>query len=146
MPLKDFWPTKHRIDTSNASQRNLASISRIDGNELITSLSLAGLQKFFCFLRAQFAPVYPPIEVRKVFISSWLIIFNRMHVTLQHALTMGWLVGHVLLFFVILFFWPHCSCPNGLVTSNMAPAHLHATLIAVYPALHRHITSLKKPL
>ena len=21
-------------------------------------------------------------------------------------------------FFMILFFWPHCSCPNGLVTSN----------------------------
>ena len=32
-------------------------------------------------------------------------------------------------------FWPHCSCPNGLVTSNMAPAHPHATGVAVYPAL-----------
>ena len=36
---------------------------------------------------------------------------------------------------MILFLWPHCSCPNGLVTSNMAPAHPHATSIAVYPAL-----------
>ena len=29
----------------------------------------------------------------------------------------------VLLLFMILFLWPHCSCPNDLVTSNMAPAH-----------------------
>ena len=36
---------------------------------------------------------------------------------------------------MILFLWPHCSCPNGLVTSNMAPAHPHATSVAVYPAL-----------
>ena len=66
-----------------------------------------------------------------------------MHATLQPALSIrplvgrsvGRLVGHVLLFFMILFLWPHCSCPNGLVTSNMAPAHPHATLVDVYPAL-----------
>ena len=28
-----------------------------------------------------------------------------------------------------------CSCPNGLVTSNMAPAHPHATSVTVYTAL-----------
>ena len=38
-------------------------------------------------------------------------------------------------FFMIFIFGPHCSCPNGLVTSNMAPAHPHATSVAVYPAL-----------
>ena len=38
-------------------------------------------------------------------------------------------------FFMILFLWPHSSCPCGLVTSNMAPAHPHATSVAVYPAL-----------
>ena len=38
-------------------------------------------------------------------------------------------------FFMILFIWPHCSCPNGLVTSNMAPAQPHATSVTVYPAL-----------
>ena len=29
--------------------------------------------------------------------------------------------------FILLFFTlgPHCSCPNALVTFNMAPAHLH---------------------
>ena len=32
-------------------------------------------------------------------------------------------------------FWPYCSCPNDLVTSIMAPAHPHATGVAVYPAL-----------
>ena len=58
--------------------------------------------------------------------------------TLHPALTIGWLVGrlvgHILLF-LILFFWRHCSCPNGQVTSTMAPAHLHATSVDVYPAL-----------
>ena len=38
-------------------------------------------------------------------------------------------------FFMIFIFGPHCSYPNGLVTSNMAPAHPHATWVAVYPAL-----------
>ena len=38
---------------------------------------------------------------------------------------------------MILFLWPHCSCRNGLVTSNMAPAHPHATSVAVYQALFR---------
>ena len=37
--------------------------------------------------------------------------------------------------FMIVFHWPHCACPNGLVNSNMAPAHPHATSVAVYPAL-----------
>ena len=32
-------------------------------------------------------------------------------------------------------FRPHCSCPNDEVTSIMAPAHPHATGVAVYPAL-----------
>ena len=36
---------------------------------------------------------------------------------------------------MILFLWPHSSCPNGLETSNTAPAHPHATSVAVYPAL-----------
>ena len=31
--------------------------------------------------------------------------------------------------------WPHRSCPNDQVTSNKAPAHPHATGVAVYPAL-----------
>ena len=32
--------------------------------------------------------------------------------------------------------WAYCSCPNALVTfSSTAPAHPHATRVAVYPAL-----------
>ena len=49
--------------------------------------------------------------------------------------SVGRLVCHTLLFFMILFLGPHCSCPRCLVTSNMAPAHPHATSVAVYPAL-----------
>ena len=36
--------------------------------------------------------------------------------------------------FMIFMFGPHRSCLNGLVTLNMALAHPHATLVAVYPA------------
>ena len=51
--------------------------------------------------------------------------------------TCSWLFSHVLrnYFFMFFILWPHCSCPNGLVTSKMAPAHQHATVVAVYPAL-----------
>ena len=44
-------------------------------------------------------------------------------------------VRHTLLFLGFCGFWPHCSCPNDLVTSISAPAHPHATGVAVYPAL-----------
>ena len=36
------------------------------------------------------------------------------------------------MFFIL---WPHCSCPNGLVTSKMAPAYPHVTVVAVLPVL-----------
>ena len=84
-------------------------------------------------------------------------IFSRVHATLQPALSFGRsvgrlvgrsvsrIVGHTLLFFMILFLWPHCSCLNGLVTSNMAPAHPHATSVAVYPALLTIPSTLFKP-
>ena len=54
----------------------------------------------------------------------------------------GWSVGHALRFFMILFLGPHCSCPRCLVSSNMAPAHPHATSVAVYPTLFIVITIL----
>ena len=35
-----------------------------------------------------------------------------------------------------VFCWAHCSCPNALGTFSItAPAHLHTTGVAVYPAL-----------
>ena len=50
--------------------------------------------------------------------------------------SVGRLVGRShFTFFMIFIFGPHCSCPNGLVTSNIAPARPHATSVAVYPAL-----------
>ena len=50
--------------------------------------------------------------------------------------SVGWLVGRShFTFFMIFILWPRCSCPNGLVTSIMAPAHPHATKVAVYQAL-----------
>ena len=42
---------------------------------------------------------------------------------------------HTLLFWGFCGLWPHCSCPNDQVTSNMAPAHPQATVVAMYPAL-----------
>ena len=44
-------------------------------------------------------------------------------------------VYHALLFWGFCDLWPHSSCPNDHVTSNMAPAHPHANGVTVYPAL-----------
>ena len=44
-------------------------------------------------------------------------------------------VHHTLLFLVICGVWPHSISPNEEVTSIIAPAHPHATGVAVYPAL-----------
>merc|ERR1712105_294573 len=48
------------------------------------------------------------------------------------------LVRHTLLFRRLWGFWLYRSCPNAPLTSNMAPAHPHATGVAVYPALFFH--------
>ena len=58
------------------------------------------------------------------------------------GLLVGWLVGRLvgrlvpfLLFRRFWAFWAYGSCPDALVTfSSTAPAHLHATRVAVYPA------------
>ena len=44
-------------------------------------------------------------------------------------------VRHTLLFLGFCGLWPHSSHPNDGVTANGAPAHPHATRVAVYPAL-----------
>ena len=71
-----------------------------------------------------------------------VFVIQSVSLRLLPALSVGRsvsrLVRHTLLFFMVLFLWPHCSCPNGLLTSNMAPAHPHATSVAVYPALLFH--------
>ena len=69
--------------------------------------------------------------------SLFLVACTRLYNPLCPSVgrLVGRSVGHTLLFFMILLLWPPCSCPNSLVTSKMAPAHLHATSVAMYPAL-----------
>ena len=69
-----------------------------------------------------------------------LFFFSRM---LRDSTTccqsVGWSVGRsvfFLLFWRIWAFYAYGSCPDSLVTfSSTAPAHPHATGVAVYPAL-----------
>ena len=49
----------------------------------------------------------------------WLMIFVACYTTLQPVLSFRGSVNHTIFFCVL---WPLCSCPNALVTSNMAPA------------------------
>ena len=66
------------------------------------------------------------------FVSLWFLV--ACYATLHPALSVCQSVGpSVTLYF--LGFWPHCSCPNDLVTSITAPAHPHATRVAMYPSL-----------
>ena len=65
------------------------------------------------FLVACYATLHPALSVRR--------LVHPSHFTFS------------LFFFCV--FWPHCSCPNDQVTYNTAPAHPHATGVAVYPAL-----------
>ena len=52
-------------------------------------------------------------------------------------LLVGWLVGHILLFFMFFILWPPCSCPDALMTSN---AHPHAT--SFFPPVFRMLLCL----
>ena len=67
-------------------------------------------------------------------------LFSRVHATLSICRSVD--RSHFT-FFMIFIFGPYCSCPNGLVISNMAPAHPHATSVAVYPALFIKTLRLK---
>ena len=74
-------------------------------------------------------------------IYRYLVACTQLYTPLCLSLTVsqsvGWLVGRSVTFysFMIFIFGPHCSCRNGLVTSNVAPAHPHATSVSVHPAL-----------
>ena len=67
------------------------------------------------------------------FCSFFLVACTRLYTPLCPSV--GRLVRHILLFLGFCGLWPHCSCPNDLVSSITAPAHPNATGIAVYPAL-----------
>ena len=67
------------------------------------------------------------------------VLFSRVHVSLQPAMPVRWMVGWLIMLCLFGDYWwflPHCSCQNTLLVFNItAPAHPHATWIAVYPAL-----------
>ena len=67
----------------------------------------------------------------------------RRSVRLSVRPSVGLSIRHTLLFFCFCGLWPHCSCPNDWVTSNTAPAHPHATGVAVYLALFSTRTDRK---
>ena len=62
------------------------------------------------------------------------LVHPLLHLSLRQTLLFKFFCG----------LWPHCSCPNDQVTSNMAPAHPHATRVAMYLALF--ITTLTRML
>ena len=71
-----------------------------------------------------------------IHVSRFLVAcYATLHPALSVRLSVGRSVGHTFTFFMNFIFWPHCSCPNATLPSNMAPAHPHATGVAVYPAL-----------
>ena len=85
---------------------------------------------------------------REIWIFTWqdLMFFVQFlvacYATIPHFVrwSVGWLVSRLvcplLLFRHFWAFWAHCSCPNAPVTFSItAPAHPHATRVAVYPAL-----------
>ena len=73
----------------------------------------------------------------KNFQGKFLVACTRLYTPLCRSVrrSVGPLVRHTLLFRRFIAFWPYRSCPNAPETSNMAPAHPHATGVAVYPAL-----------
>ena len=65
----------------------------------------------------------------------WILFFDLTAPALPKIQPRNWgsrVFGLVFLDFIL---WPHCSYPNALVTSSTAPAHPHATGVAVYLAL-----------
>ena len=62
----------------------------------------------------------------------WLVGLS-VHPSIHQSVCQS--ICHTLLFWRFWGFWPHCSGPNAPLTSNMAPAHPHATGLAVYSAL-----------
>ena len=91
----------------------------------------------------EFLFLFPHLQqlVREYFKSRATRIYTplcrsvRWSVGLSVCRSVGRSIRHTLLFFGFCGLWSHCSCPNNQVTSNMAPAHPHATGVAVYPAL-----------
>ena len=80
----------------------------------------------FKFLVACYATLQPALSVR------WSV---RPSIGPSICRSVYLSVRHTLLFLGFCGLWLHCSCPNDLLTSITAPAHPHATGVAMYPAL-----------
>ena len=78
------------------------------------------------------------VRPQYTFSVNFQIIFSRVlrdSTTRFVGPSVGLSVHHTLLFLFFCGIWPHSSCPNDQVTSNIAPAHPHAPWVAAYPAL-----------
>ena len=84
---------------------------------------------YFSFLVACYATLHPALSVPPS-------VRRSIHPSVRRS------VRHTLLLFGFCGLWPHRTCPNDEVTSIKAPAHPHATGVAVYPALFHLIPSL----
>ena len=101
------------------------------------------LRPQFYFLSSEVGRNGLPVEIHPNKIHFFLQFFVACYATLHPTLSVRRSVGpsvhpsicHTSLFWGFCSLWPHCSCPSNQVTSNTAPAHLHATGVAVYPAL-----------
>ena len=77
-----------------------------------------------CFLVARYATLLPTLSVHP-----------SVHWSVRPLVRPSDHLSHFTFLVFFCGFLPHRSCPNDGVTSIMAPAHPHATGVAVYPAL-----------
>ena len=99
----------------------------------------------FIFLSLYLWLLFPPLSFCEVpsldhLSVSTLVACTRLYNLLCPSVcpSAGQLVP-ISLFYRFRVLWPHCSCPNALVTLDTAPAHPQGTGVAVNPALFRQI-------
>ena len=100
------------------------------------------MQNFSFQLKFQEGFLSSTVHKKALFFGQKKLIFSRVlrnstthfvHLSIGPSIRLS--VCHTLLFFGFCGLWPYCSCPSDQVTSNTAPAHPHATGVAVYLAL-----------
>ena len=74
------------------------------------------------FLVASYATLHPALSIRP-------------SVSQSVRRSVCWSVRLTLLFRRLWGIWLYCSCQNAPLTFNIAPAHPHATRVAMYTAL-----------
>ena len=106
----EFW-------TSSSSNYNLFN----------QSSDLSGIKRDIPYLVACYATLHPLCR------SVGQLVRRSIGPSIRWSVC--WSIRQTLLFFVFCGLWPHCTCPKDEVTSINAPAHPHATEVAMYPAL-----------